>query len=33
MAWNEDDKKDPWGSKNQQGPPDLEKIIRDFFEN
>lgn len=33
MAWNDDDKnQNPWGNRNnQQGPPDLEKLIRDFF--
>ena len=32
MAWNEpgggDDKKDPWGNRGDQGPPDLDEAIR-----
>ena len=31
MAWNEPggDKKDPWGNKNNQdGPPDLDEIVK-----
>jgi membrane protease subunit HflK len=33
MAWNEpgndkDDKKDPWSGQNQDGPPDLEEVVK-----
>ncbi len=33
MAWNEpgndkDDKKDPWSGKNQDGPPDLDEVVK-----
>jgi len=35
MAWQEpsgkDPKKDPWGNNKNQNPPDLDKIIADFF--
>ena len=34
MAWNEPgkgNKKDPWG-KNNEGPPDLDKVVKDFNE-
>ncbi|MGI9308646.1 MAG: FtsH protease activity modulator HflK [Gammaproteobacteria bacterium] len=32
MAWNEsgNGNKDPWGGGNQEGPPDLDKIVRDW---
>ena len=31
MAWNDDqDKKDPWGSSGDQGPPDLDDVFRKF---
>ena len=30
MAWNESggDDKDPWGTRGNQGPPDLDEAIR-----
>lgn len=28
MAWNEPGNKDPWGTRKDQGPPDLDEIIR-----
>jgi membrane protease subunit HflK len=36
MAWNkpggDGSEQDPWGGGNKnQGPPDLDKILRDFF--
>ena len=31
MAWNDDqDKKDPWGTSGDQGPPDLDDVFRKF---
>ena len=31
MAWNDDqNKKDPWGSSGDQGPPDLDDVFRKF---
>ena len=31
MAWNEPGgDKDPWGKKNEQGPPDLDEIFKNF---
>ncbi len=32
MAWNEPggNKQDPWGNKGDQGPPDLDEVIRKF---
>ena len=31
MAWNDDqDKKDPWSSRGDQGPPDLDDVFRKF---
>lgn len=33
MAWNEpggSGGKDPWGRKNEQGPPDLDEVVRKF---
>lgn len=34
MAWNQpedNNKPDPWGNKKKPGPPDLDKIVGDFF--
>jgi len=32
MAWNEPggDKRDPWGNRNDKGPPDLDEVLRKF---
>ncbi len=32
MAWNEPggDNKDPWGNRNDKGPPDLDEVLRKF---
>ena len=30
MAWNEKNGGNPWNSGGQQGPPDLDKVVRDL---
>ena len=37
MAWNQpggggDNNQDPWGGKKNQGPPDIDKLIAQFFQ-